>query len=82
MRTPALPQHQHEIGAVLIDPPTDLQLILHSSWLLAGIAIALAACTVADESKLHQVPPDTNASVAHLAPQGNATSGNVQDMTY
>jgi hypothetical protein len=80
MRTPPLPRF--EIATRDIDPPTDVQMMVHSAWLLAGIAIALAGCTVADEADLHRAAPDTNTTVAHLAPQANAKSGNVEDLTY
>ena len=80
MRTPLPPDANMNAGARDMDPPTDLQIMIHTAWLLAGVAIALAACTAADEAQLHQVPPEQN--VAHLAPQANATSGNVDDMTY
>lgn len=82
MRTPNPPQRHLEIGMHELEPASDIQMLVHSAWLLAGIAIALAACSVADESQLHQVAPDTNTSVAHLEPQANASTGNVQDMTY
>ncbi|MGE5093520.1 MAG: hypothetical protein ACM3SO_00170 [Betaproteobacteria bacterium] len=82
MRIPRPPHANFEIGLRDIDPPTDVQMIVHGAWLLAGIAIAVAGCSVADESQLHQAQPEPNTSVAHLQPQANATSGNVDDMTY
>jgi hypothetical protein len=71
-----------EIHAVQ-DPPTDIQLLMHAAWLLAGVAIALAGCTAADEADLHATPPlDAKTNVAHMTPQTKDPGGNVQDMTY
>lgn len=79
MRPEPLPR---EIQAGAHEPPSDIQMLMHGAWLLAGIAITLAACTAADEADLHAVPAGPNVAVAHLAPQADAPSGNVQDMTY
>lgn len=78
MRSPLPPQMNSQAG--VREVPTDIQMMIHTAWLLAGIAIALAACTSTDESRLHAAPAEQN--VAHMAPSANATSGNVQDMTY
>ena len=74
MRTESL---SREIHAGPQEPPNDIQLLMHSAWLLAGIAIALAACTASDAA-----PPEPNKNVAHLTPQTTADNGNVQDLTY
>jgi hypothetical protein len=81
MRHDPLPR---EIEAGTLEPPSDVQLLMHAAWLLAGVAIALAAsaCTVADEADLHAAKPDPNQNVAHAQPSTTATSGNVQDMTF
>ena len=74
-----------EIHAGPQDPPSDIQLLMHAAWLLAGVAIALAGCNVTDEADLHAAPgaeQNANVNVAHLAPQTKDSSGNVQDMTY
>jgi hypothetical protein len=55
-------------------------MLVHSAWLLAGIAIMLAACSAADDAALRAAPEATN--IAHATPQPNAASGNVQDLTY
>lgn len=72
-----------DIQAGLHEPPTDIQMVMHAAWLLAGVAIALAGCTVADESDIHAAPvSDPNVNVAHLTPQTKDAAGNVQDLTY
>ena len=81
MKTPQLPQSHFEAGIQQV-PPNDIQMMVHSAWLLAGIAIAVAGCSVADEANLHQVPADPNTNVAHMQPAPTAQSGNVQDLTY
>jgi hypothetical protein len=78
MRTEPL---SREIQSGFDEPATDIQLLMHAAWLLAGVAIALAACTTADES-INAAPADANKNVARAAPQASATSGNVQDLTY
>jgi hypothetical protein len=78
MRTEPL---SREIQSGFDEPPTDIQLLMHGAWLVAGIAISLAACTTADES-VHAAPVGANQNVARAAPQASATSGNVQDLTY
>lgn len=78
MRTEPL---HREIQSGFDEPATDIQLLMHAAWLLAGVAIALAACTTADEAA-HAAPADANQNVARTAPQAQATSGNVQDLTY
>jgi hypothetical protein len=80
MRTESMPR---EMEAGVCEPPNDIQMLMHGAWLLAGVAIAIAAtaCTVADESQLHAAPPQ-NENVAHAPSSPTATSGNVQDMTY
>jgi hypothetical protein len=79
MRTQPLPR---EIIAGMNEPPSDIQMIVHTAWLIAGIAIALAACTAVDEADLHAKPAPQNENVARVAPQLGAIQGNVQDMTY
>jgi hypothetical protein len=81
MRHDPLPR---EIEAGAFEPPTDIQLLMHTAWLLAGVAIALAAsaCTVADEAQLHAAPPEPHQNVAHAKPSTTAGNGNVEDMTY
>jgi hypothetical protein len=81
MKTPQLPQSHFESGVRHV-APNDIQMMVHGAWLLAGIAIALAGCTVADEASLHDVPANPNTNVAHMQPAPNAQSGNVQDLTY
>ena len=73
-----------EIHSPLQDPPSDVQLLMHAAWLVAGVAIALAGCTAADEADLHATPgaDAQNVNVAHLTPQTKDAGGNVQDMTY
>ena len=72
-----------EIHSQLQEPPSDIQLLMHAAWLLAGVAIALAGCTATDEANLHATPAnDASQNVAHLTPQTKESGGNVQDMTY
>jgi hypothetical protein len=73
-----------EIHSGLQDPPSDIQMLMHAAWLLAGVAIALAGCTAADEADLHAAPSriEANQNVARFAPQTQDSGGNVQDMTY
>lgn len=72
-----------ELMAGPFEPPTDIELVMHTAWLVAGVAIALAAsgCTVADEAKVRALEPQ-NENVAHTAPSATATGGNVEDLTY
>jgi hypothetical protein len=83
MKTEPLPR---DLEVARTNPPDDIQMLVHSAWLLAGIAIALAACTGAPGKG---AMPEAKASLgaqksqgAWPAPAANATSGNVQDMTY
>jgi hypothetical protein len=72
-----------ELQAGLHEPPTDIQLLMHAAWLLAGVAIALAGCTAADETAVRTAKAaDANENVAHMTPQTKESGGNVQDMTY
>jgi hypothetical protein len=82
MRTEPLPPIDQIPFAEAVEHHTDIQLLVHASWLLAGMAIALAGCTVADEADVHGSVPDKAAAIAHAQPQPNAASGNVQDLTY
>ena len=84
MRTEPLPPIDQLPFAQAIEGHTDVQLMVHASWLLAGIAIALAGCTVADEAEIHGSTADQARSqaVAHAQPQPTAVAGNVQDLTY
>lgn len=72
-----------ELMAGPFEPPTDIEMVMHAAWLLAGVAIALAAsgCTLADEAKMHTLQPQ-NENVAHAAPSATAASSNVEDLTY
>jgi len=71
-----------EIEAGAFEPPSEVQMMMHAAWLLAGVAIALAAagCTGADAAKV--APTNPNENVAHAKPATNASEGNVQDLTY
>ena len=60
----------------------DIRLLVHAAWLLAGMAIALAGCSVSDEADLHAQAPNPGQNIAHAAPQPTAVSGNVEDLTY
>ena len=84
MTTQPLPRELE--SAQVLNPPDDIQMLVHSAWLLAGIAIALAACT---GTTGNGPMPDAKAAVATEksqgawpAPAASATSGNVQDLTY
>jgi uncharacterized membrane protein len=83
MRTESITR---EIQAGVREPASDIQLLMHGAWLVAGIAIALASagCTVADEADLHAspAPGSANVNVAHMTPQAKDPGGNVQDLTY
>ena len=70
-----------ELQAGLHEPPTDIQMLMHAAWLLAGVAIALAGCTSSDAA-VQAKPAQANENVAHLAPQAKDAGGNVQDLTY
>jgi hypothetical protein len=82
VRTEPLPSVDQIPFVQAVPQHTELRLIVHASWLLAGMAIALAACTVADESDLHAQAPSHMKNLAHAEPQPNAPTGNVQDLTY
>ena len=84
MRTEPLPPIDQLPFAQAVEQHTDIQLMVHASWLLAGIAIALAGCTVADEADIHGSAADQARSkaIAHAPPQPSAAAGNVQDLTY
>jgi len=73
-----------EMMAGPVEPPNDIELIMHAAWLLAGVAIALAAsgCTASDESQLQARPEAQNQMIAHAKPSPTSSSGNVEDMTY
>ncbi len=72
-----------ELMAGSFEAPSDIEMLMHAAWLLAGVAIALAAagCTVADEARMRALQPQ-NENVAHATPSTTADSGNVQDLTY
>jgi hypothetical protein len=69
-----------EIQAGAFDPPSDIEMVMHAAWLLAGVAIALAAAGCTGSEAANPAPP--NANVAHAKPASSATDGNVQDLTY
>ncbi|HET7401793.1 MAG TPA: hypothetical protein VFJ62_08435 [Usitatibacter sp.] len=82
MRTDPLPSLDQIPVAHATAHGCDIQLLVHAAWLLAGMAIALAGCSVSDEADLHTQAPNAGQNIAHAPPQPGATSGNVEDLTY
>ncbi|HET7401485.1 MAG TPA: hypothetical protein VFJ62_06875 [Usitatibacter sp.] len=82
MRTDPLPSPDQIPLAHAAAHGCDIQLLVHAAWLLAGMAIAIAGCSVSDEADLHAQRADPGRNIAHAPPQPNATTGNVEDLTY
>jgi hypothetical protein len=82
MRTDPLPSLEQIPVAHAASHGCDIQLLVHAAWLLAGMAIALAGCSVSDEADLHAQAPNPAQNIAHAPPQPGAASGNVEDLTY
>jgi len=82
MRTDPLPSLEQIPAANAVTHGCDIQLLVHAAWLLAGMAIALAGCSVSDEADLHAQAREPARNIAHAPPQPGAASGNVEDLTY
>jgi len=82
MRIDPLPSLDQIPAAHVAPHRCDIQLLVHAAWLLAGMAIALAGCTVSDEADLHAQAREPARNIAHAPPQPGTASGNVEDLTY